>query len=95
MRCHAARFWPERERPGLEGQPGRRLRRVRELPAPPSVDIVVVADVAEQYLHVQEVVWAVPLAAGSPHDAGPGAVGFFVERSGDELAVPHPARASR
>src|SRR5215468_12118084 len=45
----------ERERPGLERQPGRRLRRIRELPAPPGVEVAVVADVGEQHLHVQEV----------------------------------------
>ncbi len=66
VRCGAAGSWgcsdrleldfgPERECPGLEGQPGRRVRRVGELPAPPGVDIAVVADVAEQHLHVQEV----------------------------------------
>lgn len=38
---------PERQRASLEGEPGRRGGRVRELAAPPVVDISVVADVGE------------------------------------------------
>ncbi len=48
-------FGPEWECPGLEGQPGRRLRRVGKLPPLPVVDVAVVAYVAEQHLHVQEI----------------------------------------
>src|ERR1700722_3412806 len=88
-------FGPGWECPGLEGQPGRRLGRVGKLPTPPVVDVAVVADVAEQHLHVQQVVGAGTARCRDSRDAGPGTIGFFFESSGDELAVRiqrgHPA----